>query len=234
MSFEYTPSLKDPRTKKTYYFHITPVRRIMTANVAGIFRLISILNVAGVEHLPANGPVILAANHLSNFDAFPMQFALPRPIFFMGKAELFRNPLLDWFLRHLGGFPVNRGEADEWAFQHARRVLERGQVLGIFPEGKRSKGKGLHRGKTGMARLALAAGCSILPMAVHGPQYMLRRFPRRTPIHIKLGAPVLPLPGESPAALTDRVMYALSALLPPESRGVYRQASFEYKALSEG
>ena len=88
----------------------------------------------------------------------------------MGKAELFKHPALDWLLRQLGGFPVNRGAHDEWAMQHARGVLEHGQVLGIFPEGRRNRGSGLQQAKTGAARLAIEAGCQIVPVALQGTE----------------------------------------------------------------
>ncbi len=128
-----------------------------------IYRTFAKLEIEGAEKLPAEGGVILAANHLSNYDVFPLQFALPRTIFFMGKEELFRNPIMDWLLRQLGGFPVYRGERDEWAMRHAQSVLEHGQVLGMFPEGSRNQGNGLRPAKTGIARLALATKAPIVP-----------------------------------------------------------------------
>jgi len=221
LPLESAAQLSDPRNSKTYYFHATILRRMLTPTLKGIFALIARTRSNGVENLPDRGAVVLAANHLTNFDVFAMQFVLPRPIFFMGKEELFRNPALDWLLRQLGGFPIYRGERDQWAMQHAEEVLEHGRVLGIFPEGKRSKGKGLRPAKTGVARLALQAKCPILPVAVHGTQYLLRHFPQRSDISIILGKPIQPRPKESPLALTDRVMFTLGSMLPPESRGVY-------------
>lgn len=181
------------------------------------------IEASGVEHLPKTGPAVLAANHLTNFDVFPMQFILPRPIFFMAKAELHDNPLLDAVLRQLGSFPVNRGVRDEWAFTHARQVLEHGQVLGIFPEGKRSAGAGLRPAKTGAARLAMDAGCPIVPLSISGTQVMFHRFPRRTHIRIRLGEPLIPTDDDTALSLTDRLMFALADLLPPGMRGVYSQ-----------
>ena len=130
----------DPRNKKKFYFADTPQRRTLVALVRSLFSFIMEMDVKGLEHFPHEGPVVLAANHVTNFDVFPMQFALPRPIFFMGKAELFKNPLMDLVLRNLSGFPVNRGEKDEWAMRHAAKILAHGQALGMFPEGTRSKG----------------------------------------------------------------------------------------------
>ncbi len=212
----------DPRDRKTYYLRMTPFRRVAVPIFEAIYRRFTRLEVEGAEKLPAEGPVILAANHLSNYDVFPLQFVLPRPIFFMGKEELFRNPLMDWLIRQLGGFPVYRGEHDEWAMRHAQSVLEQGQVLGMFPEGSRNKGNGLRPAKIGVARLALESKAPILPSALHGPQFMFRRFPRRTTVTVRFGDPILPQPGETHLSLTDRVMFALAELLPPEARGAYR------------
>jgi 1-acyl-sn-glycerol-3-phosphate acyltransferase len=166
--------------------------------------------------------VVLASNHLTNIDVFPIQFALKRTIFFMGKEELFRNPALDWALRQLGGFPVYRGANDAWAIRHAERVLEHGLVLGIFPEGTRNKGQGLRPAKTGAARLALKLDCPIVPMAVHGTQYLFRNFPKRIPVKISIGEPIYAEHGETVLNLTDRMMFALADMLPPEARGAYR------------
>jgi 1-acyl-sn-glycerol-3-phosphate acyltransferase len=211
----------DPRDQKTYYLHVTPLRFLVTEILREAFKLISIREIKGVDNLPARGPVIIAANHLTNFDVFPLQFALPRPIFYMGKEELFRNPLMDWFLRQLGAFPVYRGAQDAWAITHAEKVLRQRLVLGIFPEGSRSKGRGLRPAKTGAARLAFTADCPIVPIAIHGTQYMFRKSPRRTKIYITVGAPLYPQPNETLLALTDRMMFAMAEMLPPEARGVY-------------
>ncbi len=216
-------SQPDPREKKKYYLADTPQRRAMVAVLRSLFTLVMRMEVTGLENFPPQGPVILAANHVTNFDVFPMQFALSRPIFFMGKAELFRNPLLDVVLRNLSGFPVNRGEKDQWAMRHAAKILQQGQVLGMFPEGKRSKGRGLSVAKTGVARLAIEANCSIVLVAVTGSDKFFKRFPHRTRVQIKFLPPLLPRHGETPLALTDRLMFTLAQSLPKELRGVYAE-----------
>jgi 1-acyl-sn-glycerol-3-phosphate acyltransferase len=213
----------DPRHGKVYYLHVTTTRRILTHLLRSFFSVFGRIEATGGENLPLEGPVVLASNHLTNFDVFPMQFALPRPIYFMGKAELFKNPLLDSILRRLGGFPVFRGGRDEWAMNYALQVLKRDQILGIFPEGSRSKGKGLRPAKTGAARLALEAQCPIVPIAIDGPQHLFKTFPRRVPIRIKIGKPILPEPFQSPLDLTDRIMFSLAEMLPAEMRGVYAE-----------
>jgi 1-acyl-sn-glycerol-3-phosphate acyltransferase len=222
------PEAPDRRDQLKYHFDDTFLRRALTFTARLLFSLVAKMQVIGVEHLPASGAVVLAANHQTNFDVFPMQFALPRLIFFMAKAELHRNPLMDAVLRQLGSFPVERGSRDEWALCHAQEVLEHGLVLGIFPEGTRGKGKGLRPAKTGAARLALAMGCPIVPMAVVGTQRMFHRFPKRTLVSITLGEPVFPQHAETALALTDRLMFALADLLPPDQRGVYAQHPFGF------
>lgn len=214
----------DPRDKTRFVFHATPFRKVAISMIRAAFALIMKLRVEGLENLPLDGPVVLAANHVTHFDALPMQFSLPRPIFFMGKASLFKIPLLELAYRELGTFPVNRGEKDEWAIRHATKVLEHGQTLGMFPEGTRSNGKGLSVAKTGTARLALDSGCPIVPMAVIGADNFFKRFPQRTNVTIRLLQPILPKPGETPLALIDRVMFALAKELPANMRGVYADA----------
>jgi 1-acyl-sn-glycerol-3-phosphate acyltransferase len=223
MTLEAQPGAPDPRLKKHYYLEATTFRRVFVSMLHGFFSLATSLQVKGVENIPKIGPAVLAANHLTNFDVFPMQFVIPRPIFFMGKAELFENPVMDLLLRQLGGFPVVRGAQDEWAFEHALRVLDHDQLLGIFPEGKRSHGHGLRTAKSGAARLALNRQTPIIPVGVIGTDRMFKHFPRRTKVTILVGKPIYPQPGDSPLALTDRMMFALADLLPPRLRGVYAQ-----------
>ena len=211
----------DPRDRKKFYFTDSSQRRAIISFVRFLFSLIMEMDVKGLEHFPEQGPVIIAANHVTNFDMFPMQFASPRPIFFMGRAELFKFPLMDLLLRNLSAFPVNRGEKDAWAMRHAAKVLNHGLALGMFPEGTRTKGRGLTVAKTGTAQLAIEANCPILPMAVTGPDRFFKRFPRRTRVHITVLPLVMPRPGEYPLALTDRLMFTLAQALPEEMRGVY-------------
>jgi 1-acyl-sn-glycerol-3-phosphate acyltransferase len=213
----------DPRDKKKFYFADTPQRRVLIAVARSLFNLVMKVEVSGLKYFPREGPVILAAIHITEFDAFPMQSALPRRIFFMGKAELFQNPLMDFLLRNLSGFPVRRGEKDQWAMRHAAKVLNHGQTLGMFPEGRRSHGKGLAVAKTGAARLAIGANCPILLMAIVGSAQFFTRFSRRARVQLTLLPPLFPKPGENPQALTDRLMFTLAQALPEDIRGVYAE-----------
>lgn len=214
----------DSRNRKRFAFQATVFRRLLVAVLRQAFRLVMRMEVAGLEHFPLDGPVVIACNHVTNFDVFPMQFSLPRPIFFMGKAELFQFPPMDAALRNLGAFPVYRGEKDAWAMKHARVVLEHGQTLGMFPEGKRNRGRGLGVAKTGTARLAIDSNSPIVPMAITGTDRFFQRLPRRARVTVSLLPPLQAAPGETPLALTDRLMFSLAAALPEDMRGVYAQA----------
>jgi 1-acyl-sn-glycerol-3-phosphate acyltransferase len=213
----------DPRDQKNFAFHASLFRKSLIAMLRQIFRLFMKLDVSGLEHFRPDGPLVIACNHVTNFDVFPMQFSLPRPIFFMAKAELFKFPLMDVALRNLGAFPVYRGEKDGWAMRHARKVLEHGQTLGMFPEGTRNKGKGLGLAKTGTARMAIDNNCPIIPMVVTGTDGFFKRFPQRANVTVKLLPPLLPHPGETPLSLTDRLMFSMAAALPEDMRGVYTE-----------
>jgi len=213
--------LDDPRSRKRFRLKITPLRYLIVGIARRLFPLFTETKVVRSGSVPVEGGVILAANHLTNFDVFPIQFAVQRPIFFMGKAELFKNPLSDFAYRELGAFPVNRGERDEWAMDYAQKLLEKGLVLGMFPEGTRSQADGLRPAKTGTARLALITGCPILPVALFGTHNITRRFPNRTQIHLSFGQLIFPDSNESTLNLTDRLMFSISEMLPPEARGVY-------------
>ena len=211
----------DPRDRKQFVFHATPLRKFILWLLTQLFRWIMNLEVHGMENVPLEGALIVASNHITNFDVIPMQLALPRVIFFMGKAELFKFPLVDIVLRNCGAFPVYRGEKDAWAVRHARQILDHRQTLGMFPEGHRSKGQGLGAAKTGAARLAIEAGRSILPMTIIGSDQFFKSFPHRTRVTVTFLPLLLPSPNDDPTELTDRLMFAIASALPENRRGIY-------------
>ncbi len=222
MSF-YEEIISDPREKQNFALETTPFRVGLVATLTWLFKLLMDLEIEGLENLPQEKAVIVAANHVTNFDVFPMQISMPRPIFYMAKSSLFKNPIVAWGLRNVGAFPVHRGEKDEWALDHARKVLDHAQTLGMFPEGTRSRGEGLGLAKTGTARLAIENQVPVIPMAIIGSDKFFREFPKRNPVRVKLCPPLMPKPGEDALAFTDRVMFCLAANLPEEMRGVYAE-----------
>jgi 1-acyl-sn-glycerol-3-phosphate acyltransferase len=211
----------DPRDLKRYYLHETHTRRLTVAILKSLVWFIMKIETQGAENLPSEGPAILASNHVTIYDIFAMQLSIQRPVFFMAKEELHRNPIMDYILRKGGAFPVYRKTQDEWAKLHALKVLEHNQVLGLFPEGTRTRGQGLRSAKTGAARFAIKVNCPIVPMAIEGSQRVFENFPRRTDIHVTIGEPIYPRASEGPITLTDRMMFAIAAMLPKELKGVY-------------
>jgi perosamine synthetase len=171
-------SMSDTRTYRV-------VRAVCVPLVRTLFRP----RVDGIEHLPATGGYVLAANQLSNLDGFALAYLARRQIHWMGKAELF-VPILAPFLRAMGIFPVRRGGGDLEAVRTAVDLARRGHPVGIFPEGtRRSKGlrkKREARPHTGAARVALTAGVPLIPAAVVGTDRLttLRRW------HVAFGPPV--------------------------------------------
>lgn len=125
-------------------------------------------DVSGLEHIPGDGPAIIAANHVSYLDPPLLGAVTPRPIRFVAKRELFSLPLLGRFLRAIGTFPVERSQPDYRAVRQSLRVLHRGELLGIFPEGTRNKKGGLKPFLEGVGWLAIKTRAPVVPVVIHG------------------------------------------------------------------
>jgi 1-acyl-sn-glycerol-3-phosphate acyltransferase len=142
-------------------------------------------------------------------------------------------PFVRWFLDIGNTIYVHRGEADREALALASAVLKAGGMLGIAPEGTRSRSGGLARGHSGMVRLAAESGAAIVPVAACGQEHIVANLKRlrRTRVRVRIGAPLTVSLGDRSAvrlqAETERVMRALAALLPPSYRGVYAEAEEE-------
>jgi 1-acyl-sn-glycerol-3-phosphate acyltransferase len=127
------------------------------------------VEVVGVEHIPKEGGVLICANHISNFDPPMVGITCPRPVHFMAKEELFRVPVLKHLVRHLHAFPVRRGMGDREALRTGLALLKEKKVLGLFPEGTRSKDGKLRKGLAGAGFFALRSEAVVVPCAIVGP-----------------------------------------------------------------
>jgi 1-acyl-sn-glycerol-3-phosphate acyltransferase len=145
----------------------------------------------GREHIPSEGPVIIAANHRSFLDPFVIGTIARRPLYYVAKQELFRNRFQAWLLNALGAFPVRRGAGDEDSIETAKAILARGDIVLIFPEGTRIRPGSLGKPKRGVGRLALETGAPVVPVAVLGTEDVRRGWrirPRK--VKIRAGRPL--------------------------------------------
>ncbi len=132
-----------------------------------VFKIIFKFSVEGRENIPKDKAFIVVSNHTSNLDPPLLGVATNTPLTYMAKEELFHNKLFGGLIKKLGAFPVSRGGGDIGAIKTALRLLKEGHRMVIFPEGGRSKTKGmLRRGKSGAAMLAAKTGTGILPVGI--------------------------------------------------------------------
>ena len=197
------------------------VYRGIVRTVAGFFRLQGYrFDVQGTEHLPASGAAVLAANHNSLLDfTLVGRAARPRGRFvrFMAKRSLFGRGPVGWGMRRMGHIPVDR-TSGAVSYRRARRWLERGDVVGVFPEATISRSWLVKPLRRGAAALAIETGAPIVPVVTWGGHRILtvdghRSLRRRIAVTIRVGEPLNPAPGEGVANLTDRLHHALTELL---------------------
>jgi 1-acyl-sn-glycerol-3-phosphate acyltransferase len=151
-----------------------PLYRVARVVVSTLLRSWFRLRIRGREHVPTDGAAILAPNHKNFLDPFFIGISLRRPVRYMAKAELLKGPA-GWVLSRLGAFPVRRGEADAGALQTARRILESGELVVIFPEGTRVEAAdALGSPHHGAGRLAGETAAPIVPVAISGTSHLWR------------------------------------------------------------
>lgn len=169
---------------------------VLKAILTPLLRVLYRVRVEGKGHVPKHGPVILAANHRSFMDSLFLPLVIRRRVTFVAKAEYFDSWKTKWFFSAVGQIPIRRegGSASERALASATDVLERGGTFGIYPEGTRTRDGYLHRGHTGVARLALRTGAPIVPVGMVGTDEIqatdakLPRFFRK--VTIRFGDPI--------------------------------------------
>ncbi len=166
------------------------------ALLAPLLRLLFKVRVQGRANVPRSGPAILAANHQSFCDSLFLPLVVRRRVTFLAKAEYFDARRTSWFFRAVGQIPIQRGggDASARALATARGVLEAGGVVALYPEGTRSTDGKVHRGRTGVARLALECGVPVVPVGIDGTDAIQPRGARMLrpfrPVAIRFGAPL--------------------------------------------
>lgn len=197
----------------------------------------------GLEKVPRSGALIIAVNHASNFDsvyagAWVSDALRTRRIHWLGKRELFDWPLFGWACAHGGVHPVDRSSTDIEAYRLATRILEKGYVLLVFPEGTRSPTGALQEAKDGVGQLALRTGAQVLPIGINDADRLWpkgRKFPSPLPrrrVLVRIGDPfgvadVVPPTADRRAAKTAAtmaIMGRIAELLEPRQRGAYASA----------
>ena len=165
----------------------------------------------GLEHVPMDGPLVVASNHGSHLDPPLLGHALGRPVAFMAKAELFAVPLLGAVIRACGAYPVRRGASDREAIRTATAKLEEGWATGVFLDGTRQANGRVNNPLPGAALLAARSGAPLLPVAIVNSHRALssgRLWPRLVPLQLRVGAPIPP-----PASRRRPDLDATTALL---------------------
>ena len=201
-----------------------------TYGIKGLTRLGCRIDDSALHKVARVGPLITVSNHIS-FLEVPVIFThlQPRPVTGFAKAESWENPLYRILFNLWGAIPLKRGEADLSAMRKGLEALQAGKILGISPEGTRSRDGRLGRGHPGVVTLALNSGAPLQPLVYYGGEDLnanLRRL-RRTDFHIRVGQRFYLDPhGEKPTKevrqkMVDEIMYQIAALLPPPYRGVY-------------
>jgi 1-acyl-sn-glycerol-3-phosphate acyltransferase len=206
------------RTNRFYDF--------IVALAKGIMRVMRWdVDVRGAEHIPAEGPAILASNHVSFLDFVFIGYGADRRnrlVRFLSRHEAFTHWVSGPLMRGMRHIAVERADNPAKAFRHAIAALKEGDVIGLHPEGRMNARFALDKLKTGAARMALDTGAPLIPVGVWGGQRIWahkhrKLFQRHVPLRVVYGEPILPRAGESAGDLTHRLGMAIRNLLPAEA-----------------
>ncbi|RMF65832.1 MAG: 1-acyl-sn-glycerol-3-phosphate acyltransferase [Cyanobacteria bacterium J069] len=171
--------------------------------------------VYGMEHVPRTGPLVVVANHASDFDPPLLSCCVRRPVSYMAKEELFRVPVLKQAIALYGAYPVKRGSADRSAIRAALHQLEEGWAVGIFLSGTRPPDGRIPDARLGAAMIASKVQAPLLPVSLWGTEAILpkgSRFPRPVPITVRVGQPISPPPVGDRLALEQVTQQCVAAI----------------------
>jgi len=213
---------------------MTLSQKLLLAICRPLLNILFSWKVEGRENIPLTGPLILITNHVHLLDPFFLVFSFPRWINFMAKEELFRSPFLRPWLRWAGSLSIRRGgkiREKQKMLKSARNALEKGFILGMFPEGGRSRDGKLRKGKPGSAVIASKTNVPLLPVGIVGTDKIkgISWLWKRLGIVVNIGKPFKLPPNYSKMSksqmqlLTTQLMREIAALLPPEYQGAYEK-----------
>lgn len=174
--------------------------------------------IEGAQQVPQEGPLIVVANHASDFDPPLLASCVQRPVSYMAKEELFQVPILASAIRLYGAYPVKRGSADRSAIREALKQLEQGWAVGVFLQGTRTVDGRIPQPKLGAALIAAKAQVPLLPVSLWGTHRILPKgvkLPRPLPVTVRIGTPIPPPPStnkEELGAITQACTEAIHAL----------------------
>ncbi len=217
------------RTEQGDPLYLGRLYPVIRGVIAFLVKNLTRLEVQGRELVPDQGPYILVVNHLHWLDSPVILTVLPHPARVFAGEKWANRLLIGFLLKSVNAIFVNRGEVDRKALREALATVKAGGVLGMAPEGTRSKTGGLQRGRNGAAYLAYHSGARLVPVVCTGQEHVISSLMhlRRARVCVRFGPSFEPPPvsGKVTTAhldsFTEGIMHRLAALLPPEYRGVY-------------
>jgi 1-acyl-sn-glycerol-3-phosphate acyltransferase len=207
--------------------------RVIKAGLGALMNRAYDIKIEGLEHLPQVGPGIVAANHISFLDSLFIPLVIPRRVTYLAKAEYWDSWKTRWFFDLVGQIPVRRDDSAKAlaALEAGSRVLNKGGLLGIYPEGTRSPDGSLYRGKTGVARMALECNVPVIPVGLVGTREIMPKDAKlphmRGDVTLRFGEPLRISKdgsGDGPMALrafVDALMYEIRELSGQDYRDEY-------------
>ena len=187
------PSAPDAPAPAPYVERATPIWKLAQLLVRVWCSIWFDLKVYGIKNVPHSGGVLIVSNHQSYLDPLVLGARVPRPMSYMAKSELFKNPVFSRLIRSLGAFPVRQGAGDVRAIKETVQRLQEGRVLNIFPEGSRTEDGTIQPMEPGVALVVRKARVPILPTAIHGSYDAWpkgKKIFRRHPVQIVYGPPI--------------------------------------------